>query len=204
MKALYEGGVHFVPDLALKNVRREGNRLVATLRNMYTERREELAADHIVVEHGTLPADELYHALKGGSRNHGEIDLDALLAGRPQGIDANPAGRYQLFRVGDAVASRNIHARRSTIAAALQEFRGNRRVGVGMSSVETGGRGERRGRRPPRVAGDIPAAVQAAAQSLAAGRPRLGRPARKHPRGGADHPGRDRDGRAAARGARHL
>ena len=110
MKALYEGGVHFVPDLALKNVRREGNRLVATLRNMYTERREELAADHIVVEHGTLPADELYHALKGGSRNHGEIDLDALLAGRPQGIDANPAGRYQLFRVGDAVASRNIHA----------------------------------------------------------------------------------------------
>ena len=32
------------------------------------------------------------------------------LAGRPQGIDANPAGRYQLFRVGDAVASRNIHA----------------------------------------------------------------------------------------------
>jgi 2,4-dienoyl-CoA reductase-like NADH-dependent reductase (Old Yellow Enzyme family) len=110
MKALYEGGVRFVPDLALKGVRREGNRLVATLRNMYTERRQELAADHIVVEHGTLPADELYHALKAGSRNHGEVDLDALLAGRPQAIDANPDGRYQLFRVGDAVASRNIHA----------------------------------------------------------------------------------------------
>ena len=110
MKSLYEGGVHFVPDLALKSVRREGNRLVATLRNMYTERREDLAADHIVVEHGTLPADELYHALKAGSRNHGEVDLDALLTGRPQAIDANPDGRYQLFRVGDAVASRNIHA----------------------------------------------------------------------------------------------
>ncbi len=110
MKALYEAGVRFVPDLALKDVRREGNRLVATLRNTYTERREELAADHIVVEHGTLPADELYHALKPGSRNHGEVDLDALVSGRPQAIDANPAGRYQLFRVGDAVASRNIHA----------------------------------------------------------------------------------------------
>ena len=46
--------------------------------------REELRADHIVVEHGTLPADELYHGLKAGSRNHGEIDLDALLTGRPQ------------------------------------------------------------------------------------------------------------------------
>ena len=30
-------------------------------------------------------------------------------AGRRR-IDANPDGRYQLFRVGDAVASRNIHA----------------------------------------------------------------------------------------------
>jgi len=110
MKALYDGGVRFVPDLALKGVRRDGNRVVATFKNMYTERREELAADHVVVEHGTLPADELYLGLKAGSRNYGEIDLDALLEGRPQAIAANPQGGYELFRVGDAVASRNIHA----------------------------------------------------------------------------------------------
>jgi 2,4-dienoyl-CoA reductase-like NADH-dependent reductase (Old Yellow Enzyme family) len=110
MKALYAAGVHFIPDLALKGVRREGNRLVATLKNMYTEAREDHVADHIVVEHGTLPADELYHGLKAGSRNRGEVDLDALIEGRPQAIDANPDGRYQLFRVGDAVAGRNIHA----------------------------------------------------------------------------------------------
>jgi NADPH-dependent 2,4-dienoyl-CoA reductase/sulfur reductase-like enzyme len=110
MKALYDGGVRFVPDLALKGVRRDGNRVVATFKNMYTERREELAADHVVVEHGTLPADELYVGLKAGSRNYGEIDLDALLEGRPQAIAANPQGGYELFRVGDAVASRNIHA----------------------------------------------------------------------------------------------
>ena len=110
MKSLYAAGVRFVPDLALRAVRREGNRVVATLKNMYTEQREEHAADHIVVEHGTLPADELYQGLKAGSRNLGEIDQDALLAGRPQALAANPDGRYQLFRVGDAVASRNIHA----------------------------------------------------------------------------------------------
>jgi 2,4-dienoyl-CoA reductase-like NADH-dependent reductase (Old Yellow Enzyme family) len=110
MKALYVAGVRFVPDLALKGVRREGNRLVATLKNMYTEGREEHAADHIVVEHGTLPTDELYLGLRAGSRNLGEVDLDALVEGRPQDVDANPDGRYQLFRVGDAVASRNIHA----------------------------------------------------------------------------------------------
>jgi hypothetical protein len=27
-----------------------------------------------------------------------------------QRLRTNPAGRYQLFRIGDAVASRNIHA----------------------------------------------------------------------------------------------
>jgi NADPH-dependent 2,4-dienoyl-CoA reductase/sulfur reductase-like enzyme len=110
MKALYEGGVRFVPDLALRGVRREGNRLVATFKNMYTERFEERDAEHVVVEHGTLPTAELYHALKPAARNRGEIDLEALLAGRPQELVHEPQGRFQLFRVGDAVASRNIHA----------------------------------------------------------------------------------------------
>ena len=110
MKALYENGVAFVPDLALRGVRREGNRLVVTFRNLYTEQYLERQADHVVVEHGTLPADEVYRELKAASRNHGEIDQDALLAGRPQDLSANPDGRFMLFRVGDAVASRNIHA----------------------------------------------------------------------------------------------
>jgi hypothetical protein len=33
-----------------------------------------------------------------------------LLINRPQEIVRNPEGRYRLFRIGDAVASRNIHA----------------------------------------------------------------------------------------------
>jgi hypothetical protein len=42
-----------------------------------------------------------------GSCNDGEVDYDALLAGRSQHIDGDG---YQLFRIGDAVAGRNIHA----------------------------------------------------------------------------------------------
>ena len=42
--------------------------------------------------------------------NLGEIDHGALLANRPQAIVRNPPGRYRLFRIGDAVSSRNIHA----------------------------------------------------------------------------------------------
>ena len=63
-----------------------------------------------MVEHGSTPVDELYFELKAGSLNLGEIDHDALLANRPQTIVRNPAGRYRLFRIGDAVSSRNIHA----------------------------------------------------------------------------------------------
>jgi hypothetical protein len=63
-----------------------------------------------VVEHGTLPLDELYFALKEQSSNRGEVDYRALIAGRPQAVVGNPGGRFQLFRIGDAVSSRNIHA----------------------------------------------------------------------------------------------
>jgi hypothetical protein len=57
-----------------------------------------------------VPVDELYHALRAGSRNGGEVDPDALLGGRAQDVVRNPEGSYQLFRIGDAVAHRNIHA----------------------------------------------------------------------------------------------
>jgi len=64
----------------------------------------------VVVEHGTVPLDELYFDLVPGSVNGGAIDYDALAAGAPQAVVRNPAGRYRLYRIGDAVASRNIHA----------------------------------------------------------------------------------------------
>ena len=57
-----------------------------------------------------MPNDELYLDLVPGSRNLGEVDQDALVAGRPQTVATNPDGSYQLFRIGDAVNSRNVHA----------------------------------------------------------------------------------------------
>jgi hypothetical protein len=62
------------------------------------------------VENGTLPLDEVFETLKPESINAGETDLDALINGAPQAIETNPEGSYQLFRVGDAVSSRNVHA----------------------------------------------------------------------------------------------
>ncbi|HZS84468.1 MAG TPA: NADH:flavin oxidoreductase [Stellaceae bacterium] len=97
-------------NLRLEKVARAGNRLRATLYNEYDKSRHEREVDQVVAEHGTLPADELYFALKPGSRNLGEVDYDALIANRPQTLLRNPESRYVLYRIGDAVASRNIHA----------------------------------------------------------------------------------------------
>lgn len=99
----------------LASVRRapagSGHRLIATLTSEYAEGAEvERHVDHVVVEHGTTPNDELYHDLVPGSINLGEVDQAALLTGAPQTVSRNAAGSYQLFRIGDAVASRNVHA----------------------------------------------------------------------------------------------
>jgi hypothetical protein len=64
----------------------------------------------VVVEHGTLPCADLYWELLPGSSNLGRVGHRELLAGEPQREAPNPGGRYQLFRIGDAVTSRNIHA----------------------------------------------------------------------------------------------
>ena len=44
------------------------------------------------------------------STNLGAVDHEALASGRPQATSRNPQGRFQLFRIGDAVAARNTHA----------------------------------------------------------------------------------------------
>lgn len=110
LRRLYSKGVIISPDLGLVSVRREGNQLVAVLRNEYTLQEEERVVDQVVAEHGTLPNDSLFLALKPHSSNLGELDLRAVVEGRPQAIRHNAAGTFQLFRVGDAWTSRNIHA----------------------------------------------------------------------------------------------
>lgn len=82
----------------------------AELRSDYSGQVMRRAVDLVVVEHGNLPNAELYFELLADSANAGEVDYQALLAGEPQPVDPQAAGTFQLFRVGDAVASRNIHA----------------------------------------------------------------------------------------------
>ncbi|WPZ32935.1 NADH:flavin oxidoreductase [Thalassobaculum sp. OXR-137] len=109
-RAFDRAGTRITINKRVLTVRRAGNGLIAQIGSDYSERVEERAVDQVVVEHGTLPLDEVYVALKPDSRNGGEMDYAALIAGQPQTVVRNPDGTYQLFRLGDAVASRNIHA----------------------------------------------------------------------------------------------
>ena len=109
-RVFHRRGVTVTISTRLKAIHRDGNALVATLGSDYGSGRIERKFDQVVVEHGTLPVDDLYKALQPFSINNGEVDYPALLAGRPQSIVRNAAGEFSLFRIGDAVASRNIHA----------------------------------------------------------------------------------------------
>jgi thioredoxin reductase len=93
----------------LIEVKQQGSHVNAVFINDLTEEELVLTADQIIVEHGTIPADGIFHELRGASSNNGIIDIPALLAGQPQPV---PDGlkSYSLFRIGDAVSSRNLAA----------------------------------------------------------------------------------------------
>lgn len=109
LKTFYEKGVVMSLNRRLMKVERVDGRLRAHLYNEFDDSREERLVDQVIVEHGTLPMDDLYFEFKDMAANRGEVETAALLDGRLEVPRVNPEGRFDLFRVGDAVASRNIH-----------------------------------------------------------------------------------------------
>ena len=110
LRSLYGNEVTISLNQRLAGIAREDDGFTATLYSEYTQKKTHRRVDQVVVDHGTLPADDLYFDLKPDSSNRGEVDQASLLDGQPQSVVNNPAGTFQLFRLGDAVNSRNIHA----------------------------------------------------------------------------------------------
>ena len=103
-------GVVLTPDQRLKSIERSDAKLKVVLCNEYSDETSEREVDQVVIECGTLAMDDVYFELLESSRNHGEYDLDAFVLCQLRPIDRNPEGSFNLYRIGDAVASRNIHA----------------------------------------------------------------------------------------------
>ena len=148
--------------------------------------------------------------LKAGSRNQGEIDLEALIDGRPQAIDrTTPTAAISCSASATPSPAATSTPRSTTpCACARTSETGVTSVGKGCDIMSAGEvaatlrEGRRGGRRGP---GHTTGPKQLPWQQ-----PRLRFPPMEvvsadeleiDPRRLAHHPGRDRDGRAAARGA---
>jgi hypothetical protein len=110
MRGLYQAGVKFVPDTDLVSVEREGRQLRAVVANVLTGERQTFVVDHVVTEYGPSANDGLYHQLKTLSRNDGIVDQDSLVHGSARFPLVRESGSFDLCRIGDAVACRNLHA----------------------------------------------------------------------------------------------
>ncbi|WP_296999457.1 MULTISPECIES: NADH:flavin oxidoreductase [unclassified Thalassospira] len=110
MRSMQKLDTTFTVTYRLEAVEKQGNQLIAHVGSDYGGVAKQRVVDQIVVNHGTIPLDDIYFDLKPGSSNHGEMSHDQLLAGQPQSVVRNPDGTYQLFRIGDAVSARNTHA----------------------------------------------------------------------------------------------
>ncbi|OCJ09356.1 N-methylproline demethylase [Rhizobium sp. AC44/96] len=110
MRSLQKLDVTFTVTFRLESAEKSGNQIIAKVGSDYGGVVKERVVDQIVINHGTIPLDELYFELKPLSRNLGETSYDELLAGQAQSVVRNEQGKFQLFRIGDAVAARNTHA----------------------------------------------------------------------------------------------
>ncbi|WP_170388138.1 NADH:flavin oxidoreductase [Ruegeria atlantica] len=113
LRNLHQMDVKLLPDLRLKSINREGTELNAVFVHEYSGKTQTRCYHQIIVEAGTVPDDDLFDSLKHRSENNGALDYNAALNNQEQPsllmVDgAN--GKYALFRIGDAVSDRGLHA----------------------------------------------------------------------------------------------
>jgi 2,4-dienoyl-CoA reductase-like NADH-dependent reductase (Old Yellow Enzyme family)/thioredoxin reductase len=109
-RSLYEHEVIMTSDLALHKIYAEGDKKIAVLENEYTGQQEERVVDQVVIENGTRPNEALYYELKPESINKGQINVDALFACEAQPVLEQAGDGMILWRLGDCVSQRNVHA----------------------------------------------------------------------------------------------
>jgi NADPH-dependent 2,4-dienoyl-CoA reductase/sulfur reductase-like enzyme len=110
MRSLQKMDVTFTVTYRLESVEKNGNQLIAHVGSDYGGVSKQQMVDQIVINHGTIPLDDLYFELKPRSSNLGAVDYEELIGGRKQSVVRNPEGQFQLYRIGDAVSARNTHA----------------------------------------------------------------------------------------------
>ena len=111
MRCFHQTGARITINTRVTALARDGNCIRVTLGSDYAPNWSETRrVDQVVVEHGTAVNADLYQLIKPLSRNLGEVDYAALLGGQGAILPDRQDGPFYVYRIGDAVASRNIHA----------------------------------------------------------------------------------------------
>ncbi|PPR47697.1 MAG: putative N-methylproline demethylase [Alphaproteobacteria bacterium MarineAlpha5_Bin9] len=105
-----EKNVNILLHRRISKIDKKDNHLLLSIGSDYSDKIEKIETSQVVIEHGTIPLDDLYFELKKDSYNLGSIDYYSLVDGKLKESKINSQGRYYLYRVGDAISSRNIHA----------------------------------------------------------------------------------------------
>ena len=108
MKSLYKAGVTIIPDQRLIATEKRGNRIAAIFQNELTEEESTIECDRLILDHGTIPIDSVFQDLRNESRNSGVHDPEDLASIRMP--EPTEKSGFDLFRIGDAVSSRDIYA----------------------------------------------------------------------------------------------
>ncbi|MFY0610314.1 MAG: N-methylproline demethylase, partial [Hyphomicrobiaceae bacterium] len=113
-KWVREAGVPVHYEEQLREVRSQGNELIAVLQSELTGDVTELPAGQVIFDYGTTPAADIFFDLKAASNNDGVTVLETLVAGIQQPAQTSTPAQgtrgFELHRIGDAISSRNIHS----------------------------------------------------------------------------------------------
>ena len=110
-KSLSALGVKFTILRELKRIEKNTDGTFTAFLGMEDEKWDEpRIVNSVVAETGTDAVSDVYDELVSLSSNGGEVLIEALINGQPQTSARNPAGKFQLFRIGDAISSRGIHS----------------------------------------------------------------------------------------------
>ena len=110
-KSLARLGVRFTILRELKRIEKNSDGTFTAYLGMEDESWEESRiVNGIVAETGTTAISDVYDELVSLSSNGGEVEIEALIHGGPQTSIRNPEGKFQVFRIGDAISSRGIHS----------------------------------------------------------------------------------------------
>jgi 2,4-dienoyl-CoA reductase-like NADH-dependent reductase (Old Yellow Enzyme family)/thioredoxin reductase len=110
-KSLSALGVKFTVLRELNRIEKNSDGTFTAYLGMEDEKWEESrVVSAVVVETGTDAISDVYDELVSLSSNGGEVLIEAMISGQAQTSVRNPEGKFQLFRIGDAISSRGIHS----------------------------------------------------------------------------------------------